>query len=64
MKAVFSFLAFLVVATFLILIGGWVIDTNFLIFDVILYLGFIALKVVFWLLIVILVIWLIKELFD
>jgi hypothetical protein len=63
MKAILGFLISIVVITLLICIAGWMFITDFLIFDIILILALIILKIAFWVFIIIGVLWILNEIF-
>ena len=63
MKVLLSFLGTLVVISLLVCVVGWIFTTDFLIFDILLVLGLFALQIVVPLVIVIIIIWVILELF-
>ena len=64
MKAILGFLIFIVVIALLICTVGWIFVTDFLIFDIILVLALIALRVAFWIFIVAVILWILNEIFN
>ena len=63
MKGCLSFLLSIIVIALIICVLGWVFSTDFFIFDILLLLGWFALKVVFWIVIVIIILWVLNEIF-
>lgn len=63
MKAILGFLISIVVIALLICIVGWIFVTDFLIFDIFLMLALIALRIIFWIFIISVVLWILNEIF-
>ena len=63
MRALISFVYSLIVIALLICIVGWVFATDFFIFDILLLLGVFALRIGFWISIVIAILWILNEIF-
>lgn len=63
MKVLISFLGTLVVISLLVCVVGWIFVTDFLIFDILLMLALFALQIVVPIVILIIIIWVILELF-
>jgi hypothetical protein len=63
MRGCLSFLLSIIVIALIICVLGWVFSTDFFIFDILLLLGWFALKVVFWIVIVIIILWVLNEIF-
>jgi hypothetical protein len=63
MRALISFVYSLIVIALLICIVGWIFATDFFIFDILLLLGVFALRIVFWISIVIAILWILNEIF-
>lgn len=64
MRGCLSFVISIAAIAFLICLVCWIFITDFLLFDILLMLGLIALQVVVALGIIVVVIWVIKELFG
>lgn len=67
MRGVFSFLITIIVIALLVIIVGWIFATDFFLLDVLLIVGLLALQIALWvglpILVIIGIIWIIKELF-
>lgn len=63
MKVLISFLGTLVVISLLVCVVGWIFVTDFMIFDILLMLVIFALQIAVPLVILIIIIWVILELF-
>lgn len=67
MRGVFSFLITIVVIALLVIIVGWIFATDFFLLDVLMIVGLLALQIALWvglpILVIIGIIWIIKELF-
>lgn len=63
MKVLISFLGSLIVICLLVCIMGWMFVTDFLIFDILLMVAILAFQIVVPLVILIIIIWVILELF-
>ena len=63
MKVLISFLGSLIVICLLMCIMGWMFVTDFLIFDILLMVAILAFQIVIPLVILIIIIWVILELF-
>lgn len=63
MKVLISFLGSLIVICLLVCIMGWMFVTDFLIFDILLMVAILAFQIVIPLVILIIIIWVILELF-
>lgn len=63
MKALLGFLIFIVVISLVICTVGWIFATDFLIFDIILMLALIVLRIAFWVFIVVVILWVLNEIF-
>lgn len=63
MRGLISFLASIIVISLLVCIVGWIFTTDFLIFDIILVLALFALDIAIPIVVLILIIWVILELF-
>ena len=59
-----SFVISIVILALLVCVVCWIFETNFLIFDILLTIGLIALQVIVVLVAMVIVIWVIKELFG
>lgn len=64
MKVLISFLGTLVVISLLVCVVGWIFETDFLIFDILLMLVLFALQIVVPIVILIIIIWVILELVN
>lgn len=64
MRWLVSFLYFIVVVAIVIILIGWLFMTDFFIFDILLMFGLYIIQLLFALFVIILVIWIIKELFN
>lgn len=64
MRCLFSFLCFIIVIALLVIIVGWVFATDFLIFDILLLMAITLLQIAIPLVVLIIVIWIILELFK
>ena len=64
MRVLISFIVSLVVIALLICLVGWIFVTDFFIFDILLILGWFVLKIVIWIVIVVAIIWVFKEIFS
>lgn len=63
MKAIFGILSFLVVAALLICVVGWIFSSGFLIFDILLVCALCALPYIFGLLALVVLLWVLNEIF-
>lgn len=63
MKVLISFLGTLVVISLLVCAVGWIFVTDFMFFDILLMIAIIALQIVIPLVILIIIIWVILEIF-
>jgi hypothetical protein len=67
MRGVFSFLITIVVIALLVIIVGWIFATDFFLLDALMIVGLLALQIALWvglpILVIIGIIWIIKELF-
>lgn len=59
-----SFVISIVILALLVCVVCWIFATNFLIFDILLNIGLIALQVIVALVAIVIIIWVIKELFG
>lgn len=64
MKGCLSFLLSIIVIALIICVLGWVFVTDFFIFDILLLLGWFAFKVVFWIVMVIIILWVLNEILS
>ena len=64
MKGCLSFLLSIIVIALIICLLGWIFVTDFFIFDILLLLSWFAFKVVFWIVMVIIILWVLNEIFH
>jgi hypothetical protein len=64
MRGLISFLSTIIVISLLVCIVGWVFTTDFLIFDIILWLALLALQIIIPIVVLIIIIWVILELVN